>query len=381
MCGCNSDTYCQQIANQNYDYCDADNKCKKIIWSFGFIGGSSGWAEYENTSEPPVKFVSDGSKVFGVTQGQESNYYIVNNLIQLSPNANNTFSVLQKPLSSGQSNTTLSNIPGVMAYDGKVNIVTEFNYLSSNRHNVSVIDITGAKASSLLEFKPAYGLLSVVSGKFNADNSFDFVGIKAPAVSTNPPIFLAFYKNTGSTSTAAFNEPVQLTLQNATGIGYDKIRDIVSGDFNNDGKTDILTIYRPQAGQCEIYVWENQGDNTLKAVKWKASHSFPSTYITGRVVVGDFNGDGKLDLAAVENINNADEQIAIHVWTNTGAATFSDPSVWFSSTGGYKTSKIKGVVSGKFYNSDNKSEIVILYQYTYPSKIRAHVFAPSTSEQ
>ncbi|HOW16432.1 MAG TPA: VCBS repeat-containing protein, partial [bacterium] len=344
--------------------------------------------KYTNTGQPSVKFVSDGTKIYGLTQTYAAaGNYKFDFLVQFSKISNsNSFSVVQKPLSSlTMSSTALSDIPGLMAYEGKVNVVTEYPYMYTPATLIGIIDTNNNYAHSnnaVYNMSVAeenrlsdYDLKTVVSGKFNGDTHFDFVGMKAPSDTTKPPVFLAFYKDTNSDYLFKFNTPVTLALHNATGISYDKIKDVVSGDFNNDGKTDILTIYRPQSGQCEIYVWENQGNDTLKAVKWKASHSFATTAITGRVVAGDFNGDGGLDLAAVAE---AGDNITIQVWTKTGTATFSDPSAWFTSTGGYSVSKIKGVVSGKFYNSDNKSEIVVLYQYTSPTtEIKAHVFAPS----
>ncbi len=82
---------------------------------------------------------------------------------------------------------------------------------------------------------------------------------------------------------------------------------VASGDFNNDGRVDLVTA--------------NQGSNSVSVVLGRADGSFnPKTdYGVGTepvsVAVGDFNGDGNLDIAVA---NSKDNTVSILIGTGTG---------------------------------------------------------------
>ncbi len=59
-------------------------------------------------------------------------------------------------------------------------------------------------------------------------------------------------------------------------------------DFNNDGKPDLAGGY----GEEEIPVWLGEGDGTFQ----RGSISTDNYYPTGGIAYGDFNGDGNADL-------------------------------------------------------------------------------------
>src|SRR2546426_980193 len=64
---------------------------------------------------------------------------------------------------------------------------------------------------------------------------------------------------------------------------------VAVGDFNGDGKLDLAVANR---GSNDVSVLLGNGDGTFQAALTFAAGSGPSS-----VAVGDFNGDGKLDLA------------------------------------------------------------------------------------
>ena len=92
---------------------------------------------------------------------------------------------------------------------------------------------------------------------------------------------------------------------------------LVAGDFNGDGKLDLAEAGNGDSG---VSVFLGNGDGTFQA---------PETLTTGYysgLTAGDFNGDGNLDLAAAafnyRGISN------ISVWLGNGDGTFQAPTTY-----------------------------------------------------
>lgn len=90
-------------------------------------------------------------------------------------------------------------------------------------------------------------------------------------------------------------------------------RNIVVGDFNNDGFPDVASV----AVSTEIEVWMNQGDGTFAP-----RISTPAPWTTGSVPtlsMGDADGDGDIDLFALPGLSPGN----IHIFENNGSGAFS----------------------------------------------------------
>jgi hypothetical protein len=115
---------------------------------------------------------------------------------------------------------------------------------------------------------------------------------------------------------------------------------LVSGDFNGDGKLDIAIM---SVNNSAIGILLGNGDGTFGAPT-----TFPATYPL-TAVVGDFNGDGKLDIVAVED---PDYGSSTEILIGNGDGTFQ-PAVSLGNLSGSF-----GATAGDF-NGDGKLDLAI----------------------
>jgi hypothetical protein len=127
----------------------------------------------------------------------------------------------------------------------------------------------------------------------------------------------SYFGDTSSLSAAA--QAVtrgKFTLQRwATQMGgyWDEIK-WVSGDFNGDGKCDLAAIYN-DGGSTSIAVRVSDGTKLTGIQQWAVKQGGfygKDGANTRRWVAGDFNGDGYLDLASVYSTSDNHVRIEVH---------------------------------------------------------------------
>lgn len=148
---------------------------------------------------------------------------------------------------------------------------------------------------------------------------------------------------------------VRVLLGNSDGTFQPAITTAVSGanfaiavaDLNGDGNPDVIVDDATGLAPRNVIVLLGKGDGTFEA---------PARYTTGgsgngSIVVGDFNGDGKLDLAVVNESDNT-----ISLLMGNGDGTFQAGKVV---TGSLATDGFLGSMVGADFNHDGKLDLAI----------------------
>jgi uncharacterized protein (TIGR03437 family) len=161
--------------------------------------------------------------------------------------------------------------------------------------------------------------IAVAAGDFNGDGKQDLV-----VGATNKAGVSVLLGNGDGT----FQAPVQYPVG-------DDVTSVVVGDFNGDGKLDIAfcgpgASYTSTVSSAGVLL--GNGDGTFQSVK-------PLTGFGGAplsLAVGDFNRDGKLDLAiANQGANDPTDPGAVLVYLGKGDGTFQNPVGYPAGVGPY----------------------------------------------
>ncbi|MFF6904682.1 FG-GAP-like repeat-containing protein [Streptomyces sp. NPDC012389] len=203
------------------------------------------------------------------------------------------------------------------------------------------------------------GESQVASGDFNGDGREDVAAFYDNGTSTegkNRSSLFAFY----STGTG-FAAPKKV-WSTPGGFTWSKSK-LTSGDYNGDGKDDIAVFYdngSSDTGQVSsLYTFTSTGTGFSSPKQtWTTPGGF--TWSKSKVTSGDYNGDGKDDIAVFYDSGSSDtgQVSSIYTFTSTGTG-FANPRKTWTTTGGFTWSA--GQVTSGDYNKDGKDDIAVLY--------------------
>jgi hypothetical protein len=202
--------------------------------------------------------------------------------------------------------------------DSNQNVV--FDFAVSNDVVDGVVTVLRGNADGTLQAPPLYRSAfiptSLAIGDLNHDGTPDIVAAGSsggPGVGAGVTMLGNVVEFAGLAA-GTFKPPVTWTTSGATSIAL--------GDFNGDGDLDLVSTH-PAPGSGHVSVWLGNGDGTFQTPTPFTAGTTPET-----VVVADVNGDRKLDLV-VGNQNSGNISVLLGLGDGTflPAVNYSTPAL------------------------------------------------------
>ncbi|WP_263356176.1 beta strand repeat-containing protein [Acidicapsa ligni] len=264
------------------------------------------------------------------------------------------------PVYSDSTSTTLNGFSGdysllatVIGYGGPALPTGKVSFIDTNFGNTTLATATLGPATSSVGFKvvqtPAASkyLVSEVAGDFNGDGILDlaFLGNSSIYDDEDFSINILLGKGDGTFTVGPTSQ-----VPASTFVVY-----MMAGDFNSDGKTDILLLTSfdlPSPASSTIIPLLGKGDGTFTASTASAvvlPQQNGGDVIEPSIAVADFNGDGKLDLGIVGNYIYGGVSILLGNGDGMFTATATNPEV----------NRGLGMIAVGDFNGDNIPDLIV----------------------
>ncbi|MDG4808997.1 trypsin-like serine protease [Micromonospora sp. WMMD1120] len=199
------------------------------------------------------------------------------------------------------------------------------------------------------------GSMKMVSGDWNGDGRADLAAFYGYAGGTGLEAWIHWYARPDG----GFGDPTDGWRGPEWG-NWAKAK-VVSGDFNGDGRDDVAAFQEFDTRAMSVSTWLAKADGTLAAPfqSWFRPKESPFGWLASmKLAHGDFNGDSRGDIGVLYGY--ADGRLSTFTWTAKADGTFNEPvSSWLSSTFG-PFARIK-LLSGD-HNGDKRDDLSFLYQ-------------------
>lgn len=236
--------------------------------------------------------------------------------------------------------------------------------------------VTGGVLNAEKAFKIAMGIATgehkLVCGDFNGDGRDDMMSIAT--IGYTHTRFLVSLSN-GS----QFQE--WTTWMESTGIMPSCYGQRVgAGDVNDDGKDDIITLYQYPNGDVKFFVYLSNGNGFSGSQIWGswASGNYDTSCVGKRFAVGDFNGDNKADCAVMYFY--PDSTTKIFTYLSTGSA-FTSSQTWQSwPENAFSADCVDDRFVAGDFNGDGKDDLALMYRHgSLPAKVNLYTYLSTGS--
>ena len=267
-------------------------------------------------------------------------------------------------------------ISGDFNKDGKLDDLVIFKKDGNSRTSIDVLlkreDNSFSFLSNILEGYLSNQITSrIVSGDFDNDGYHNDIAVFYDYGNSETRVHIFKFDGTNFTYSGPSG------WWNSSGYIANQITGrIVSGDFDNDGyHDDIAAFYDFGNSTTKIHMFKSNGSSLTYSGSsgWWNSSGYIANQITGKIVSGDFDNDGYHDdIAAFYDFGNSITKI--HMFkSNSFNFGYSGSSGWWSSIG-YDSNNIVGrLVAGDFNGNGKIDGFTSLYGYG-TKKSRTHVW-------
>lgn len=196
-------------------------------------------------------------------------------------------------------------------------------------------------------------------GDYDNDGDLDLITSGKGEVSWN--FVTTLYKNEGNDQFTAVDYPF-------LGVRYSSI---IFGDYNNDGKADLLISGESSTGSASgglhTVLYKNTGNDSFLEL------AVPFTGVSqGKNVFGDYDNDGDLDIIITGNTVATGAEFTTNIYQNNGNDQFTETEM-FTIDGARRSSLAFGD-----YNNDGKLDIA-LTGWTSSGNYLAKIFKNNTT--
>ena len=193
--------------------------------------------------------------------------------------------------------------------------------------------IASAQSFEIKRYDGIYNSFAINRGDFNNDGIQDVIATGSPSVGNG---FMVFLGNPDGT----FRPGIFYSLA-------DEVSDLTVGDFNHDGKLDVAVI-----GPNNLaYIILGKGDGTFQTPV-----SLGIKYGASTIIAADFNNDGKVDLAVAESQYQPQTFELAEIFQGNGDGTFNRVGEYDYNDADNFPLKIR---IGDF-NGDGKTDIAVM---------------------